>query len=134
MGKRLFYSIAVGGATPWLSITIVGFWAAQPVPVDHDWITYYSALVSGLPTILLSAASALLLVALGIRSASSFLVAYAVAVCSFLVLMDPWEYWPGFIEGFIAYWEQYLYLLPIPVLGTILINKKLHPSADAPDE
>lgn len=117
-------AILVGASVPWLAVSLIGYWAAQPTP-GPNWIELYSLVVSVLPPLIVSAAGALLLAALGVREPKSYAFSYAAAIASFLLLVKPWSHGAGHISGVAAYWEQYLCLLVLPVLGVILINNSL---------
>ena len=117
-------AILVGASVPWLAVSLIGYWAAQPTP-GPNWIEQYSLVVSALPTLMVSAAGALLLAALGVREPKSYVLSYAAAIASFLLLVKPWSHGAGHISSVAAYWEQYLYLLVLPVSGAILINNSL---------
>ena len=117
-------AILVGASVPWLAVSLIGYWAAQPTP-GSNWIELYSLVVSSLPTLIVSAAGALLLAALGVKKAISYVLSYAAAIASFLLLVKPWSHGAGHIAGVSAYWEQYLFLLVLPILGAILINNSL---------
>jgi len=121
-------AILVGASVPWLAVSLIGYWAAQPTP-GPNWIELYSLVVSALPTLMVSAAGALLLAALGVREGKSYALSYAAAIASFLLLVKPWFYGAGHTAGVAAHWEQYLYLLVLPVLGAVLINNSLKSGA-----
>ena|SRR5690606_25280910 len=112
----------VGALVPWLAVSMIGYWAAQPVP---GWIELYSLMVSSLPTITVSAIAACLLILLGVRNAGSYALSYAAAIASFLVVMKPWSNEASYITSVSAFWDQYLYMLVLPILGLALARNSL---------
>lgn len=117
-------AIIVGASVPWLAVSLIGSLAARPTP-GHNWIELYSFVISALPTVVISSVASLLLVFFGARETTSYVLAYAAAIASFLALMNPWLHVSGLIAGLSVYWDQYLYMLIVPVLGLALTNSSL---------
>lgn len=117
-------AILVGALVPWLAVSMIGYWAAQPMPGSR-WIELYSFMVSSLPTIGVSAIAACLLVFLGVRNARSYVLSYAAAIASLMVLMKPWSHGASHIAGVSAFWDQYIYMLVVPLLGLALVRNSL---------